>query len=188
MGRLIDLTGTCFGSLQVLHRGENDRFGAARWVCVCTCGNSVLVRGAALNAGKQISCGCIRNANNKHRAQNKHPGKKGIGVAALNVLYGSYKRAATRRKKNFQLTIEQFSNLIIQNCYYCGDSPHSILKRDTLNGEVIYNGIDRYINSLGYTIENCVTCCKTCNIAKHTKDGPGFEEWIRKVYHHRYEN
>lgn len=34
------------------------------------------------------------------------------------------------------------------------------------NGVIAINGMDRVLNSQGYTIENCVTCCKICNRAK----------------------
>lgn len=55
---------------------------------------------------------------------------------------------------DFELTKEQFYNLISQPCYYCGDK------------EKEFNGIDRIDSQKGYIIDNCVTCCEYCNKMK----------------------
>ena len=64
------------------------------------------------------------------------------------------------RKNNYEwsLTFDEFQNLITQPCKYCGDSS---------GGENCYRGIDRINNSLGYTLQNCVPCCKLCNLMKY---------------------
>ncbi len=41
-----------------------------------------------------------------------------------------------------------------------------------------YNGIDRKNSTLGYTMDNCVTCCGSCNIMKNKFTE---EEFISKV-------
>lgn len=43
---------------------------------------------------------------------------------------------------------------------------------------IIYNGIDRQDNSIGYKTENCVPCCKFCNLAKSKFTIKEFQEWI----------
>lgn len=58
MGRLIDLTGRRFTRLVVIERDRNDKQGKPMWKCRCDCGNEVVVRGAALAAGRTHSCGC----------------------------------------------------------------------------------------------------------------------------------
>jgi len=60
------------------------------------------------------------------------------------------------RGYSFNLQYEDFKKLVLSSCYYCG------YKKDD---EV--NGIDRVDNSKGYELENCVTCCKTCNRMKN---------------------
>ncbi len=71
-----------------------------------------------------------------------------------NYLY--YKKSAHERGYCFELSEEVFENIKNQNCYICGKSNNS---RHT-------NGIDRYDNTVGYTIDNCRPCCGQCNIMK----------------------
>lgn len=56
-GKFVDMSGKQFGDLQVVCRGENIG-SAATWECVCTCGNSVTVKGWNLRTGHTKSCGC----------------------------------------------------------------------------------------------------------------------------------
>lgn len=67
MGAFIDLTCERFGRLSVLHRGENDTSGLTRWACRCDCGQEKLVRGQDLRRGRQVSCGCWKDANTSAR-------------------------------------------------------------------------------------------------------------------------
>jgi len=62
---------------------------------------------------------------------------------------------AKRRIISWGLSIDQAASFYTQPCHYCGGEP---------NGNL--NGIDRQDNNKGYTIENCVPCCTTCNVAK----------------------
>ena len=48
----------------------------------------------------------------------------------------------------------------------------------------MHNGIDRVDSTMGYAIDNCVPCCKTCNIAKHTMTTIEFAGWINRAYQH----
>lgn len=57
-GRLMDLTGKVFGHLTVLHRDESVSGGKAKWICRCTCGNTVSVFSDSLRSGRTKSCGC----------------------------------------------------------------------------------------------------------------------------------
>jgi hypothetical protein len=54
----IDLVGQKFGSLTVVARGEKDRWGQARWVCECTCGEETIATSGNLRNGHTQSCGC----------------------------------------------------------------------------------------------------------------------------------
>ena len=64
MGTFIDLTGMTFGDLTVLGKGEPyvspKGYRAVNWICSCSCGNQVLVRGCNLKSGASTSCGCKR--------------------------------------------------------------------------------------------------------------------------------
>ena len=65
---------------------------------------------------------------------------------------------------------------------YCGamDSMEAVKHKDRL----LHNGIDRVDNSKGYHPENCVPCCKTCNIAKQSMSVEEFLAWARRVIGH----
>jgi hypothetical protein len=45
-------------------------------------------------------------------------------------------------------------------------------------------GIDRTNNKLGYTKENCVSCCEKCNIMKKKYSSTEFLEGIKRIYEH----
>lgn len=67
-----------------------------------------------------------------------------------------YSKSANSRNLEFKLSEEEFTNIIKQNCYMCGIS----------TSDINTNGIDRFNNSLGYSLENCRPCCGHCNLLK----------------------
>ena len=79
--------------------------------------------------------------------------------------YKDYIKSATKRGFVMTLDFDKFSILVTTACYYCGH----------LNLEET-NGIDRVDNTVGYTNDNCVSCCWTCNRMKHTYNKEFFLE------------
>lgn len=59
MSKLVDVTGLRFGRLRVLHRADNTRQGAARWLSICDCGRTTNSTGYNLTSGTTLSCGCL---------------------------------------------------------------------------------------------------------------------------------
>jgi hypothetical protein len=57
--------------------------------------------------------------------------------------------------------------LINGQCYLCGIK----------TSDIHFNGIDRYDSNKGYSLENCKTCCTSCNILKKNLS---FNEFIDK--------
>lgn len=55
---LIDLIGSRFSKLLVVGRHGVDKSGSALWRCVCDCGQSRVIAGTSLRAGRNKSCGC----------------------------------------------------------------------------------------------------------------------------------
>lgn len=91
--------------------------------------------------------------------------------AVKNCVRSSYISGAKGRNLSFDLTNEQFEELIQQDCYYCGSFPteYKMDKRFNKTNEIFKrNGIDRKDSDLNYTINNCVPCCHTCNLMKMT--------------------
>jgi hypothetical protein len=170
-----DITGQRFGRLIVLSPIYSNRRGVV-WVCQCDCGNQTEVLGVELRRGNIQSCGCLRKDSARIRLSLKQY------QASKNDLYYRYKREAKNRNLSFDLSLDQFTKLINQNCYYCGIQPKQSMKSVGFNGIILYNGIDRVDNIKGYTFDNCVTCCKHCNTAKMAMSLNEFREWVGRIY------
>lgn len=76
MGKLIDLTGQRFGRLTVIERVENDKWGAARWLCRCGCGNEKIVLAHNLKCGNVRSCGCLSKEIAPERGRHSRIGER----------------------------------------------------------------------------------------------------------------
>lgn len=93
------------------------------------------------------------------------------------------KKNATNRNLSFELTIEQFTNFIKMNCFYCNSPPDKITVIKRVDNTIMfnYNGIDRKNSKLGYILDNCVPCCWMCNQAKLDKPFDKFINWLEKI-------
>ena len=150
----------------------------SHWFCICDCGGAKVASSMVLTNGRTRSCGCVHD--NYHR---KHPN----GTAAFLSLYRLYEVQAVGRGLCFDLSLEDFRGLTRRDCYYCGIAPEHI-KRATgqqSGGTYTYNGIDRIDNGKGYTIDNCVPCCGTCNRMKMAMPHDEFLAHIDRIHRHR---
>lgn len=68
MKKLIDLNGKRFGRLTVVRYNGADRSGAARWVCLCDCGEEKAILSTHLRGGKIKSCGCLMRESSLDRS------------------------------------------------------------------------------------------------------------------------
>ena len=95
-------------------------------------------------------------------------------------LWNKYRHGAKDRKIDFFISEKAFSNIVHQDCHYCGASPSQrlLLNRKSDN-ELVYNGVDRKENSIGYADDNCVPCCWICNQAKRAYS---LDEWKSMVH------
>jgi hypothetical protein len=57
--KAIDRTGQVYGRLTVVRRIDNDKYGAVRWLCSCTCGQEIETWSNNLRSGNTTSCGCL---------------------------------------------------------------------------------------------------------------------------------
>lgn len=106
------------------------------------------------------------------------------GKSASTNLYSVYQHNAKNRGFTFELSKENFLVLTKQDCYYCGSPPNRIHKNYN-NGSIYYytyNGVDRVDNTVGYQLDNCVPCCRFCNIAKGTLTPEEFIDKVIKIY------
>jgi len=75
--------------------------------------------------------------------------------------YMQYKHRAKHRSIEFSLTFEEFYSYWEEPCDYCNTPIETI-------------GLDRMDNSKGYTPENVISCCRSCNRKKGSKP---LKEW-----------
>ena len=162
-----DLTGKKYGMLTAIKLHSVGKSGT-KWILQCDCGNKV-IRLAENFKKKQHkhSCGCI----------SKNPGKKDAG---LKRFYNDYRASAKRRGYAFNLSKKSFYSIVSSNCYFCDKEP-VIRYEKQIAHKIFVNGIDRLDNSKGYTLTNCVPCCKICNRAKGSMSVKDFFNWILKV-------
>jgi 5-methylcytosine-specific restriction endonuclease McrA len=141
------------------------------WVFACDCGNLKSKPINKLKRKKSDTCNCVKGV----RDTNTHN---------ISSLYHRYASGAKTRGYNFDLTGQAFFDLVSSNCHYCGSEPsqtHRRVRKVKKDFIFIYNGIDRKNNELGYTPDNCVTCCAICNRAKKDISYTEFKEWVLKL-------
>lgn len=164
---------------------------AAIWECICECGKIKILPANTLQSSNTKSCGCLIKERNK-RLKNKGIQNNILpeGVAAMNAYYQSYCYRAKKKNLTFGITKEYFSLLVNQKCHFCGcdplrqfPTPKKNLSRP-YNGFIYINGLDRLNSSLGYSKENCVTCCEICNKAKRDLSLDEFTDWINRLINH----
>jgi len=189
---VIDLTGKTFGYLTVIKyvgitgHYKCKKYGTLKgyhtWECKCKCGVIKNIRSTKLRNNNTVSCGCKKKTNRPIWTLPE-------GQAAKNLLLHTYKESAKKKNLSFSLTKEEFINITSQNCYYCNAKPYksmALRQKGTsngrsLNGDYIYNGIDREDNSIGYELSNCLPCCWKCNELKSNSNKKDFINHLRKI-------
>jgi hypothetical protein len=169
----LDLTGEEFGIIRIIEEAGNNR-GTRRWKTLClNCDHQGITTTSHL-LKKSRKGSCLRC--------NGMP----QGDGGLTRLYTHYKQDARTRRRVFTLTKEQFRELTSGCCHYCGIEPARKSTNITLKdysakeswNDYYYNGIDRLDSLAGYTIGNCVPCCRRCNYAK--SDMP-YDEFLEHI-------
>lgn len=79
------------------------------------------------------------------------------------IRFHQYRYGAKSRGYSFDITKEEFINIVSLDCHYCGSPEHI--------------GIDRKDNSIGYTKENSLPCCWSCNKMKTSST---YEDFIKQ--------
>lgn len=171
MPRAKDLTGKRFGYVIILQKAYREN-KVTYWKCLCDCGMICILRGQRFTGRKSKNANCGCKASQILSDSHKLPENRGL----INKLFNAYKRTAKLRNLNFSLSIDEFIYLIHGECFYCGEASSNSFKLK--NYTIVYNGIDRKDNSLGYSKENCVSACKFCNFAKGTLT---VDEFLRKI-------
>lgn len=181
----IDRTGFRRGRLTVVSLDRRDG-KMSWWLCRCDCGKEKIINAVHFTAGKTRSCGCL------HRERIRHPRPNykrcSDGESALRFVKSMYGCSARKRGYEFSLSDDDIIRLVSGDCFYCGAKPgrntRRTLHRSIIRTDVKINGIDRVNSDLGYTSDNVVSCCRTCNFAKNNMPVEEFMRWVQAVYEH----
>jgi hypothetical protein len=187
-----DLNGKSFGRWRVLSfagtlGGDANKTKHAYWNCVCECGAAQAVRGTKLAKGLSVQCSACNLGKSKSSRASTWDAKRSSNVpgeAAFRTILMNYIKNANHKGIPFELEDAHVHSLLSGNCHYCGIGPSAL--RVSRNGldTMMHNGIDRVDNSLGYSRDNVVTCCRTCNFAKRDMSTDEFLSWVFRIYRH----
>jgi hypothetical protein len=180
-----DVTGKKYSRLLVISRASDVKNKAA-WNCLCDCGVTKIVKLDSLTSGSTKSCGCLNDDQRSARAKNMYSVRIKY-KSPMDALIASVFR---RRYNDGDLTLEDFSKIISQNCFYCNAIPSNIYFNDDKKAAnynkdgLIYSGLDRINNTLPHNKNNVVPCCKYCNYSKRDRSVEDFTSWIINLHNH----
>ncbi len=166
-------TGTKFGRLSIVKYLGPDARHRKWFLCKCDCGNEIKAHSGSLLRKNTQSCGCLAR---DVKAGKRLPDDWGV----IHHLILQYRRHAVSRGLSFELGKADFRELVDAPCHYCG-SVESNLKITKNHSGYAHNGIDRKDSALGYSKDNCVPCCRTCNFAKRDMPYAEFISWLDRV-------
>lgn len=162
---------------------------------LCECGNvGVAAKHTLLQSLKKntYSCKSCRGINLGLRNTITSVKYENPLEAKCAILFSNYKSKCKSKGWDFELTFEQFKNIVTQNCHYCNLEPNNcrLDRAKSRQGisRINFNGIDRKDNSLYYTVENSLPCCEDCNKAKRELSYDDFIVLIKRIYEYRFSN
>jgi hypothetical protein len=180
-----------FGRLTIISQVDTSKKPGqmgTRWRCKCKCGNEVEVFLKNLKNENTTSCGCFHSeqASIRIKARKRKPEE-----IILRNMFGAYRDGAKKRGFEFTITLEQFMDIAVMPCHYCGIEKGHVYatgtsirpNRATFHG----NGLDRFDNKIGYILENCVACCRMCNRMKFSFTEENFVSQCRRIAAHNQE-
>jgi hypothetical protein len=172
-----NLIGTKFNELLILsfpghllRRDKKKDYKKPAVLVKCSCGVEFITDFQHVKHNRTLSCG--------HINRNYYIDPYACSVRSL---FTRYKSRAAKDGREFKLDQDQFRKLITSNCTYCGISPDQQHSKCHCKKPIKHNGIDRVDSSLGYTVENSVSCCKICNRAKSDLSVQEFKKYIVRL-------
>ena len=193
-------TGYKIGLLTITSYSHTKKYGSAiksirtYWNYHCECGCVGIIDSFRLSSNNAFSCGCQRGRKGKPRKGNKnivvkkYKRKTRSGTRMQDIRY-SYKRRANKKGIVFDLSSEVFWNKSNSNCYYCNQPPSQLVSKNTTtknkwsaSKDWYRSGLDRIDSAKGYTDENTVACCDTCNYMKRELTQQQFISYIQTIF------
>ena len=143
MSRKAEMINKVFGKLIVIQ--ENGKIGNnLAYLCKCSCGNEVTVRGNSLRSGNTSSCGCIHKS----------------FVSKLNLKHGMKK---SPEYSSWQMMIDRCTNPKSKSWDRYGGRGITVCNEwkdfkqfyNDMGQRPVNHTLERINNSLGYFAENC---------------------------------
>ena len=147
MARKLQLLGRKFSRLTVVEERPSKN-NLSMWLCVCDCGNTVIVAGKSLVSANTKSCGCLKRDTTSERNKRQKPTHHETFTRLYKIWHSMKCRCRQKRFKNYcgkgisvckewDTSYKEFRNWSLSNGY-----------RDGLS-------IDRIDNSGNYCPSNC---------------------------------
>jgi hypothetical protein len=160
--------------------------------CKCDCGRIREVIQHNLLNGRSTSCGSP--------TYSRTPLSQ--GETSLNEKFAVCRNTARVRGFDFNLSIEEYKEIVKKECFYCAEPPKKYNRYFKQDGTLAFNSykilqssidrawteintVDRMDSNKGYTKENCVAACWSCNEMKMDTPIEDFFAKISKIYSHR---
>ena len=158
--------GKTFGAITVVDLHEVKKY-RAYFKGICNrCNSETVVRADHLLNNPKSCTNCVDDLQ-KEIAHAKYPPH----LTKYNSKLYMYKLNAKLSERVFELTKDEFTNILKSDCIYCG-------KQEAF-------GVDRIDNLKGYTLENSVPCCRMCNQMKHIFHKDAFLKQVELIYNHQ---
>lgn len=90
------------------------------------------------------------------------------------ISYSRSKSSAKDRDYDYDIDKDTYNFIRRHRCYLCGKC----------NSDTHINGVDRVCNEEGYTIDNCESCCSTCNYMKNHYELNAFLNKCVQIFDH----
>lgn len=145
MGKLKDLLNKKYGRWLVVGRGDSDKYGRARWKCVCECGTERVVSSSSLVSGVSSSCGCL----NKEIISKHHKTHGKTKTAEYSSWASMRSRCTNKSNKKYY----RYGGRGISVCAEWDD--FSVFLSDMGLKPTNKHTIDRIDNDGHYNAENC---------------------------------
>lgn len=167
-------SGTKYGRITILGLHHKDSKWRRFYRCKCDCGAEKIIHGSALVSGNTKSCGCLSDEKKRIRISENQ--------SEITAIILGYKRHAKQRGFEWELSRDQVEKIVKRNCHYCGVPPSNRkITKNSLNGGLLYSGIDRLDSTKDYAIKNVVPCCRVCNYAKSNMSIGDFHKWAIRI-------
>lgn len=155
---------------------------STQYICVAVCCQVEAVFSLSQLRHHPVCQACtpVRRSTNLALARTKpsDPKNRTERVAKRRTFYNAIAKSALNRHLDFELTEDQAETLGKLNCFYCGAAP---AHHNTLVGGP-FNTLDRVDSKRGYSPDNVVPACLSCNLAKKSTPIDEFKDWVCRVH------